>query len=64
VCRKVALKVAAAVALEAVASRVASRTEEQGAGLFKQGIGREAKLKDIEMHLEQLQYDPLRGVSV
>ena len=60
VCREVALKVAAAVALEAVASGVASQPEEQGAGLRN----REAELKDTEMHLKQLQYNPFRGISV
>lgn len=61
--REVALKVGAAVSLEALSSEIASDSEADSRKSLRGGLGRASKLIDIEAHLRQLQYDPFNGVA-
>ena len=61
--REVALKVAAAVYQEVLASGDVSSADIGSRDLLKGRLGRSSNLTDIESHLRQLQYDPSSAVS-
>ena len=61
--REVALKVAAAVAQEALSSGTASKVAVNSESSSDRRLSRTSKLADIEAYLRHLQYDPFGGVS-